>query len=43
MEEKKKLTTEAGAPIGDNQNIQTAGPHGPALMQKCSSNVRYSR
>lgn len=33
MEEKKKLTTEAGAPIGDNQNIQTAGPHGPALMQ----------
>lgn len=33
MEGKKKLTTQAGAPVGDNQNIQTAGPHGPALMQ----------
>lgn len=33
MEQKKKLTTEAGAPVGDNQNIQTAGPHGPALLQ----------
>lgn len=33
MEEKKKLTTQAGAPVGDNQNIQTAGRHGPALMQ----------
>ncbi len=33
MKEKKRLTTQAGAPVGDNQNIQTAGPHGPALMQ----------
>ena len=33
MEGKKKLTTESGAPVGDNQNIQTAGPHGPALLQ----------
>lgn len=33
MEEKKQLTTQAGAPVGDNQNIQTAGEHGPALMQ----------
>ena len=33
MEKKQKLTTEAGAPVGDNQNIQTAGPHGPALLQ----------
>jgi catalase len=27
------LTTQAGAPVADNQNIQTAGPHGPALLQ----------
>ncbi|MDR0866524.1 MAG: catalase [Candidatus Symbiothrix sp.] len=33
MEADKKLTTQAGAPVADNQNIQTAGPHGPALMQ----------
>jgi catalase len=30
---KKKLTTAAGAPVVDNQNIQTAGPRGPALLQ----------
>lgn len=29
----KKLTTSAGAPVADNQNIQTAGPRGPALLQ----------
>jgi len=28
-----KLTTSAGAPVADNQNIQTAGPRGPALLQ----------
>jgi catalase len=28
-----KLTTAFGAPVGDNQNIQTAGPRGPALLQ----------
>jgi catalase len=33
MESEKKMTTQAGAPVADNQNIQTAGPHGPALMQ----------
>lgn len=33
MKEKEQLTTESGAPVGDNQNIQTAGPQGPALMQ----------
>jgi catalase len=33
METEKKLTTQAGVPVADNQNIQTAGPHGPALMQ----------
>ena len=29
----KKLTTAAGAPVPDNQNILTAGPRGPALLQ----------
>jgi catalase len=30
---KPRLTTAAGAPVPDNQNILTAGPHGPALLQ----------
>ncbi len=30
---KKKLTTNAGAPVADNQNVQTAGPRGPMLLQ----------
>ena len=33
MSEKKKLTTAAGAPVVDNQNVMTAGPRGPALLQ----------
>ena len=33
MSESKKLTTTAGAPVADNQNALTAGPHGPVLMQ----------
>jgi len=32
-DKKKKLTTVAGAPVPDNQNIMTAGPRGPLLMQ----------
>src|SRR5439155_19605092 len=28
-----QLTTEAGAPISDNQRSQTAGPGGPVLLQ----------
>jgi len=28
-----KLTTEAGAPVVDNQNSMTAGPRGPMLLQ----------
>jgi catalase len=32
-DEKKKLTTNAGAPVPDNQNVMTAGPHGPMLLQ----------
>jgi catalase len=30
---KKKLTTAAGAPVPDNQNVLTAGPRGPQLLQ----------
>lgn len=30
---KKKLTTNAGAPVADNQNVMTAGPRGPQLLQ----------
>jgi len=33
MTGKKKLTTAAGAPVVDNQNIMTAGPRGPILLQ----------
>ena len=32
-QKKNKLTTVAGAPVSDNQNTQTAGPRGPALLQ----------
>jgi catalase len=31
--EKKRLTTAAGIPVGDNQNALTAGPRGPLLAQ----------
>ena len=27
------LTRDNGAPVGDNQNSQTAGPNGPVLLQ----------
>ncbi len=30
---KKKLTNNAGAPVVDNQNVMTAGPRGPQLLQ----------
>lgn len=30
---KKQLTTDAGIPVGDNQNSLTAGPRGPLLAQ----------
>jgi catalase len=32
-EEQKKLTTDVGAPVPDNQNSMTAGPRGPMLLQ----------
>jgi catalase len=28
-----KLTTDAGCPVSDNQNVMTAGPRGPQLLQ----------
>jgi len=33
MDDKKKLTTAAGAPVPDNDNAMTAGPRGPMLLQ----------
>ncbi len=33
MSNKNKLTTNAGAPVPDNQNVMTAGPRGPLLLQ----------
>jgi len=30
---KQKLTDNAGAPVADNQNVLTAGPRGPMLLQ----------
>jgi catalase len=33
MDEKKKLTNAAGAPIPENDNAMTAGPRGPMLLQ----------
>ena len=32
-DQKRKLTTAAGAPVVDNQNSMTAGPRGPVLLQ----------
>src|SRR3954469_24773350 len=29
----RRLTTAAGAPVPDNQNVETAGPRGPVLLQ----------
>jgi catalase len=31
--ENNKLTNNVGAPVPDNQNVMTAGPHGPQLLQ----------
>ncbi len=33
MSDKPKLTLTNGAPVGDNQNVLTAGPRGPMLLQ----------
>jgi catalase len=33
MANNKKLTTAVGCPVADNQNVMTAGPRGPQLLQ----------
>ena len=33
MNKKKKLTSNVGAPVPDNQNVKTAGKRGPMLLQ----------
>ena len=33
MSTQQKLTTVAGAPVSDNQNVQTAGPRSPLRVQ----------
>ncbi|MCK5153803.1 MAG: catalase, partial [Spirochaetales bacterium] len=33
MDKKKKLTNSLGAPVAENQNVQTAGKRGPMLIQ----------
>ncbi len=33
MKESRRLTNNAGAPVVDNQNVMTAGPRGPMLLQ----------
>ena len=33
MNTSPRMTTAAGNPVADNQNVQTAGPRGPVLMQ----------
>jgi catalase len=33
MIDKPRLTTSAGAPVPDNQNVETAGARGPVLLQ----------
>ena len=35
------LTTEAGAPLADNQNTETAGPDGPMVQQRMESKVLH--
>jgi catalase len=30
---RRRLTTNFGAPVGDNQNSRTAGPHGPGTLE----------
>ena len=33
MSDKKKLTTNVGCSVAHNQNVMTAGPRGPQLLQ----------
>ena len=33
MSENKRMTTDAGRPVGDNQNSLTVGPRGPVIFE----------
>ncbi|KAF0677471.1 catalase [Profundibacterium mesophilum] len=33
MTDRPRLTTSSGAPVADNQNAKTVGPHGPVLLE----------
>lgn len=33
MADFRPLTTTAGRPVGDNQNVMSVGPRGPLLLQ----------
>jgi len=33
MSENKRMTTDAGRPVGDNQNSLTVGPRGPVVFE----------
>ena len=40
MSDEKQLTTNAGASVPDNQNVMTAGPRGPLLVQDWQRSFR---
>jgi catalase len=40
MSDEKELTTNAGASVPDKQNVMTAGPRGPLLMQDWPLSLR---
>jgi hypothetical protein len=44
MSENKRMTTDAGRPVGDNQNSLTVGPRGPVVFEDfyCSRKWRTS-
>lgn len=46
MPDKKQMTTSSGAPVGDNQNSLSVGPHGPLLMEDfhlIEKNAQFNR
>ena len=46
MTDRKRLTTSAGAPVGDNQNSLSIGPRGPLLLedlQLIEKNAQFNR
>jgi hypothetical protein len=40
MSKETKLTSNAGAPVGDNPNVTTAGPRGPFRRSRGDGAVR---